>query len=263
MDLGLRGKVAIVGGASQGIGFAIARELAREGASVTITARKQERLFEARDRLTAETGASILAVPGDWTRAADNERAVEETLSQYGRLDVLVNNDGAPPLGELVGFDDAAWTRAIERNFLSAVRLSRLVVPHMRAAGAGRIVNVTATSAKEPIPRYGLSVATWAGLIGYAKTLSRELGPEGITVNTILPGRINTERLETVLRYEAEVSGRAYEEMVRADLERIPVGHAGAPEDVAGVVAFLVSERGRFITGTAIPVDGGTVRGMF
>jgi 3-oxoacyl-[acyl-carrier protein] reductase len=130
----------------------------------------------------------------------------------------------------------------------------------MRAAGGGRIVSITATSAKQPIPTYGLSVGTWAGVLGYAKTLSLELAREGITVNTILPGRIETERLEVVLRYEAERTGRDYGDLVREDNERIPVGHPGAPGDIAAMVAFLVSQRAGFVTGCAIAVDGGTIR---
>ena len=262
MELGLRGKVAIVGGASQGIGYAIARELAQEGALVTIAARKADKLEAAAAQIREETGATVLAVAGDWSKAADCARFVDETVAQHGRLDLLVNNDGAPPLGELISFDDVAWQRAIERNFLSAVRMIRLSVPHMRTAGAGRIVNITASSAKQPIVHYGLSVATWAGLLGFAKTLSLELAPHGITVNTILPGRIVTERLEIVLRFEAEKSGRDFDEITREDNKRIPVGHPGTPDDISGIVAFLLSERGRYITGTAIQVDGGTIRNV-
>jgi 3-oxoacyl-[acyl-carrier protein] reductase len=262
VDLGLRGKVAIVGGSSQGIGFAIARELAQEGAFVTITARKEANLNAARERIRAATNADVLAVPGDWTQPGDNERVVAQTLAAHGRIDILVNNDGAPPLGTLVDFDDVAWQRAIERNFLSVVRINRLAVPHMKKNRWGRIVNISATSAKQPLSGYGLSVATWSGLIGYSKTLALELAGDGITVNTILPGRILTERLEIVLRYEAEKAGISYDEMTRADNERIPVGRPGAPEDIAAMVALLVSERGGYVTGTTIQVDGGSVRGL-
>ncbi|MGH7714979.1 MAG: SDR family oxidoreductase [Vulcanimicrobiaceae bacterium] len=262
MDLGLRGKTAIVCGSAQGIGFAIARELALEGALVTITSRKAENLAAAAKRLGEITGADILAVPGDWTKAADNERVVNETLAKRGRLDVLVNNDGAPPLGDLMTFDDAAWQKALERNFLSAVRMTRLCVPHMQKNKWGRIINITATSAKSPIPQYGLSVATWAGLFGFAKTLSLEIGSDGITINTILPGRINTERLEIVLQFEAKRSGRNYDEMVAEDIKKIPVGHAGEPEDIAALAAFLCSTRAGYITGAAIQADGGTIRSL-
>lgn len=262
MDLGLRERVAIVCGAAQGIGFAIARELAQEGALVTISSRKTDNLHAAAARIKETTGADVLAIPGDWMKAADNERLVAETVDRRGHLDILINNDGAPPLGDLLSFDDAAWQKAIERNFLSAVRMTRLAVSHMRKRNWGRIVNITATSAKSPIPHYGLSIATWAGLFGFAKTLSLEIAHEGITVNTILPGRIHTERLEVVLRFEAERSGRNYEEMVAEDVKRIPVGHAGQPEDIAALAAFLCSTRAGYITGTTIQADGGTIRSL-
>ncbi|MGH7660859.1 MAG: SDR family oxidoreductase [Vulcanimicrobiaceae bacterium] len=262
MDLGLKGKTAIVCGSAQGIGFAIAKELALEGALVTISSRKEDHLRDAAARIKEATGADPLVFPGDWTKAADCERLVGETVRQRGGLDILVNNDGAPPLGDLIGFEDAAWQKAFERNFLSAVRMTRLAVPHMRARKWGRIVNITATSAKSPIPQYGLSVATWAGLFGFAKTLSLEIAADGITVNTILPGRTNTERLEVVLRYEAERSGRDYDEMVSEDLKRIPVGHAGQPEDIAALAAFLCSTRAGYVTGTTIQADGGTIRSL-
>jgi len=262
MDLGLRGKVAIVCGSGQGIGFAIARELVQEGALVTIMARKEDKLRDAAARIKEATQQDVLVIPGDWTKAADNERVVAETVAKRGRLDILVNNDGAPPLGDLISFDDAAWQKAIERNFLSAVRMTRLAVTHMRAGRWGRIVNVAATSAKSPIPQYGLSVATWAGLFGFAKTLSLEIAADGITVNTILPGRIETERLEIVLRYEAERKGVDYAAMVAEDVQRIPVGHAGQPEDIGALAAFLCSTRAGYITGTVIQADGGTIRSL-
>jgi 3-oxoacyl-[acyl-carrier protein] reductase len=262
MDLGLAGRVAIVCGSGQGIGFAIARELAQEGALVTMTARKADKLEAAAARIKSETGRDVLAIPGDWTKVADNERVVAETVRQRGKLEILVNNDGAPPLGDLISFDDAAWQKALERNFLSAVRMTRLAVPHMRAVGWGRIVNVTATSVKSVLPQYGLSIATWAGLFGFAKTLSLEIAADGITINTILPGRIETERLAIVLRYEAERSGRDLDEMVAEDNKRIPVGHAGKPEDIAALAAFLCSARAGYITGTAIQADGGTIRSL-
>ena len=262
MDLGLRGKSAIVGGSSQGIGYAIAFELAREGASVTLFARKAEQLHAAAEKIRKETGAQVHAVAGDWSKAEDNRRLVDEAVATFGRLDVLVNNDGAPPLGNLLDFDDVAWSRALDRNFMSVVRMVRLAVPHMRAAGAGRIVNITATSVKQPLATYGLSVASWAAVLGYAKTLSLEIGRDAITINTILPGRTHTERLEKVLRFEAQRTGQDYEELAKADTHGIPVGHAGMPEDIAGIVTFLASERARYITGTTIQVDGGSVRNL-
>ena len=249
MDTGLKDKVAIVGGASQGIGFAIARLFAAEGARVAMVARRREILEESALRVRSETGSEVLAIPADIRVAADCERIVDETCAHFGGLDILVNNDGAPPLGELAEFDDAAWDRAVQQNLMSVVRLTRRAIPHMRARGAGRIVNIAALSARQPMPRFGLSVATWAGVIGYSKTLSLEVAADQITVNTICPGRIATGRLSKVFGSGAA----ATEELVKD----IPIGRVGQPEEVAGLVVFLASSLGGYITGTTLAVDGG------
>ena len=188
---------------------------------------------------------------------------VDETIKTFGRIDILVNNDGAPPLGKIEDFDDSAWAKAVEQNLYSVIRMVRHCVPHMKAAGGGRIVNVTAVSARQPLVGLGLSVATWAGVLGYAKTLSLELGPAGITVNTICPGRIDTGRLELVTRKRAEQQGQDPEKMMHELLDEVPLRRLGKPEDVAGLIALLVSARGAFITGTAIQVDGGLLRSVY
>ena len=253
MDLGLEGRIAIVNGASQGIGRAIARTLAEEGARVTATARRSPALDEAARELAAETGAEVFAVQGDVRRPEDCLRIVAETVGRFGGVDILVNNDGAPPLGSFAEFDDHAWSRAVDQNLMSVVRCIRAAAPHMKARGSGSIVNITALSAIQPIPGFGLSVATWAGVIGLAKTLSRELAPE-ITINTLCPGLIDTPRLRTV----TEQSEEAMSELTR----EIPLGHVGRAEDVASVAAFLVSPRGRYVTGATIAVDGGLYKGL-
>ena len=251
MDLGLEGKVAIVNGASQGIGFAIARTLAEEGARVAISARREPALGAAYEDIARTTGGELLAIQGDIRRAEDCERIVGEAVAHFGGLDILVNNDGAPPLGFFTELDDDAWRRAVDRNLMSVVRCIRAAVPHMKARGAGSIVNITALSAIQPIAGFGLSVATWAGVIGLAKTLSRELAPE-ITINTLAPGLIDTPRLRLV----AEQSADEMNELIRD----IPLGRLGDAEEVAAAVAFLTSPRGRYITGTTLAVDGGLSR---
>ncbi len=261
MDLGLREKVAIVGGASRGIGFAIARTLASEGAKVALVARRKPELERAAETIHGETGAELLVVPGDVARASDNARAVEETVRRFGHVDILVNNDGAPPVGPLLSFDDEAWDRAVQQNLMSVVRTVRAAVPHM-PAGGGRIINITSTSVKQPLTGLGLSVATWAGVVGLAKTLALELGGRGITVNTICPGRIATSRLEKVMTMRAQAEGRDPADAMRRAVEEVPLGRYGSPDDVAGLVAFLASARGGFITGLTIPVDGGLVRSL-
>jgi len=256
MDLGLRGKVAIVGGASQGIGFAIARLLAAEGADVAMVARKTEPLAQAVAKVSGQNGGRAFAVAADIRLAADCERIVASAHEHFGRLDILVNNDGAPPLGLLSDFDDAAWQRAVEQNLMSVVRLSRHSLPHLSAAGAGRIVNIAALSVLQPAPKFGLSVATWAAVIGYAKTLSLEVAADKITVNTLCPGRIATGRLEKV--FGSGAGAPALDDQALAEMAKsMPLGRLGTPDEIAGLVAFLASPWGAYITGATFHVDGG------
>ena len=258
MDLDLRDKIAIVGGASMGIGYGIARTLAQEGARVAITARRDPGLTEAAERLRAETGAEILPILADCRRAEDCVRVVETVAAASGGLDILVNNDGAPPLGELVGFDDSAWAKAVEQNLMYVVRMARGAAPHMIKRGGGGILNITAISAIQPIPGFGLSAATWSGVIGYAKTLSLEVARHNINVNTICPGYIETQRLEKVFA----VGGQDPAAMRRRLEAEVPMGRIGSVEDIGAIAALLVSPRGRYITGAAIQVDGGLLRGV-
>ena len=257
MDLKLAGKVAIVGGGSSGIGYAIAHELAREGAKVLIWARRKDALETAAARIRGETGAEIAIAAADIANPADNLAIVDAANAAFGRIDILVNNDGAPPLGALLGFDDAAWQKAIQQNLMSVVRSTRAAIPHMRAAGGGRIINITAISARQPAAGFGLSVATWAGLIGYAKTLSIEVGPDNITVNTICPGRIDTPLSQRGFERAAKGDAARVAEMRDALIKTTPMRRIGAPEDIAGAVVFLASPQAAFITGVTLPIDGG------
>ena len=258
MDLHLDGKAAIVGGASMGIGYGIARTLAGEGARVAITARREQGLMAAAERLRSETGAEILPVQADCRRPEDCDRVIDTVVKEFAGIDILVNNDGAPPLGDITSFDDAAWGKAVEQNLMYVVRMARGASPHMIAAGGGSILNITAISAIQPIAGFGLSVATWGGVIGYAKTLSLELAQHNINVNTICPGYVETQRLEKVF-----AAGGQDPDVMRAKLTaEIPMGRIATVDDIAHIVAMLVSERGRYTTGTAMQVDGGLFRGL-
>jgi 3-oxoacyl-[acyl-carrier protein] reductase len=258
MDLGLKGKVAIVGGASMGIGYGIARTLAQEGARVAITARREPGLANAAETLRSETGAEVLPIAADCRRAEDCVRVGDTVARQLGGIDILVNNDGAPPLGDLMSFDDAAWSKAVEQNLMYVVRMTRAAIPQMKARGGGSVLNITAISAIQPIAGFGLSVATWSGVIGFAKTLSLEVARDNINVNTICPGYVDTQRLEKVF-----AAGGQDPQAMRRKLEaEVPMGRIGSADDIAGIAALLVSPRGRYITGTAIQVDGGLLRGV-
>jgi 3-oxoacyl-[acyl-carrier protein] reductase len=258
MNLDLEGKVAIVGGASQGIGYGIARALAREGATVAITARREAGLHAAAERLRAETGADVLPIQADCRRPDDCVRVAESARRELGGIDILVNNDGAPPLGPVLSFDDTAWAKAVEQNLMYVVRMAREAVPSMKERGGGGILNIAAISAIQPIPGFALSVATWSGVIGYAKTLSLEVAPFGINVNTICPGYIDTTRLQKVF-----AAGSEGADVVKARLtNEIPMKRIGTIDDIASLAALLVSPKGRYVTGTAIQVDGGLLRAI-
>jgi 3-oxoacyl-[acyl-carrier protein] reductase len=258
VDLGLKDKVAIVGGASMGIGYGIARTLAAEGVRVAMTARREAGLAMAAAAIARETGVAPLPVQADCRRAEDCARVVETALDRLGGIDILVNNDGAPPLGDLQEFDDLAWSRAVEQNLMYVVRMARAAVPHMIRRGGGSVLNITAISAIQPIARFGLSVATWAGVIGFAKTLSLETARHNINVNTICPGYIETQRLEKVFAAGGEDPAAMRDQLVA----EIPMGRLGTTDDIASLVALLVSPRGRYTTGTAIAVDGGLLRAV-
>ena len=253
MDLKLRGKSAVVNGASQGIGFAIAHTLASEGVDVLISARKVEDIERAAQRLRGETGATIRTVVGD-IRMLEGCANILAAVEAHGGVDILVNNDGAPPIGEALEFDDLRWTRAVEQNLMSVVRMVRGVTPGMKRRGGGSIVNIAALSALQPIPKFGLSVATWAGVIGLAKTLSMELAPSNIRINTLCPGIVRTPRLDV----PSVADSTEFQELLAA----IPLGRMGEPGEIAAVAAFLASPMASYVTGTAIAVDGGSNKSL-
>lgn len=246
MDLGLKGRTAIVCGASSGIGLAIAESLAAEGANIAMLARRRDLL----EREAARIGG--LPVRGDVTSPRDLEKLVERTLGAFGGIDILVNNSGGPPRTKAVDLDAAQVEAAVELLLVSVVRLTGLCLPHLRASGHGRVINVTSSSVKEPIDNLALSNAVRPGVIGWAKTLSREVGPDGITVNSLAPGRIDTERLQEVYP----------EGPTEEDLRPIALRRIGEPREIADVACFLASDRAGYVTGAVIAVDGGLTRGL-
>ena len=238
MELGLKARTAIVCGASSSIGLAIAESLAGEGANVAMFARRRDLLEQEAERLGA------LAVRGDVTNPADLERLVDRTLKAFGGVDILVNNSGGPPRTPAIGLTDEQVEEAVELLLLSAIRLTSLCLPELERSGHGRVINIESSSVREPIDSLALSNAVRPGVIGWAKTLAREVGPKKITVNSIAPGRIKTAR-------QAEVP---------ENVEAIPLGRLGQPREVAQVVSFLASDAASYVTGAVIPVDGGLTR---
>jgi len=262
MDLGLAARVAIVGGASRGIGRAIALALAQEGCSVVICARGQEELEAAAAEIRAQTGAQVLPVVCDMADHDDIRRLVRQTAEVFGRIDIVVNNAGGPPLGTFDDFGDAEWQKAIDQNFLSAVRTTREALPFLRKRG-GRIINITSVAVKQAIDRLILSNSARLGVIGMAKTLSREVARDGITVNNVCPGNIATQRLLSLFEARAQREGRSFQEVVAEEEGRIPTGFLGEPADVAALVTFLASDKARYISGATIQVDGGSTVAIF
>lgn len=246
MELGLRGRTAIVCGASEGIGLAISEALAEEGANVAMFARRREVLEREAERIGA------LAIRGDVTVPADLERLVERTLAAFGGIDILINNSGGPPRTSALEIDDELLENAVELLLMSAVRLTNLCLPHLRAGGHGRVVNITSSTVREPADNLALSNAVRPGVVGWAKTLAREVGPDGITINSIAPGRIDTARLAEV--YPDGPSDK--------DLLAIPLRRLGTTREIADVVSFLCSDRAAYVTGSVVPVDGGLTRSL-
>jgi 3-oxoacyl-[acyl-carrier protein] reductase len=256
MDLGIRGKTAVVCGAGKGIGRAAALALAREGVRLAICSRDAARLEATATDLRAQTGTEVLAVPTNLSDVAAIHRLVEEAATRYGGIDILINNTGGPPAGKFEQLDDAAWQAAFEGLVLSVVRLSRLAVPYMRQKHWGRIITVTSTSVKQPIANLVLSNSLRVAVTGLSKTLATELAPDGITVNTVAPGRILTDRL-TSLYGGDEAATR-----VNA-AAGVPLGRVGEALDMGNAITYLCSEQAGYITGVTLQVDGGLTSGLF
>ncbi|MBW2072608.1 MAG: SDR family oxidoreductase [Deltaproteobacteria bacterium] len=262
MDLGIEGRVALVCGASKGLGRAIAFGLAREGVRLAICARGRTDLEQTAAAIRADTGAEV------WTRATDVAvqaeavAFVQEAGQQYGTVDILINNAGGPPAGTFAELAEEQWQEAIRLNFLSSVWLCREAVPYMEKQQWGRIINLTSVAVKQPIDGLMLSNAARAGLTGFAKTLANELAAANILVNNICSGYILTDRVRDLAETVAGTKGLTPAEVVRGWEQSIPMQRLGRPEELANLVVFLASERASYITGTSIQVDGGFYRGL-
>jgi len=262
MVLGLKGKIAMVGGASKGLGYAVARALAGEGAQVSIASRDAGAIQRAAETIGRDTGAKAVAVAADLSQADGIAQWHAKTLEQFGGVDILFANTGGPPAGTALSFDDRAWQAAFELLLLSVVRSVRLVVPSMRTRGGGAILVGTSSSVKEPIANLALSNVLRSGVTSLAKTLSLELAPDKIRVNTLIPGRIDTDRVRWLDEVNAKKNGISVADVQARALASIPIGRYGEPDDFGRTAAFLLSDAASYITGAAVQVDGGLIKGL-
>jgi 3-oxoacyl-[acyl-carrier protein] reductase len=262
MDLGLKGRVAIVAAASQGLGRAVAEEFAREGCHVVICARTAADLVRTSAEIGKAHKCEVFHQALDVTDAGAVQSFVENVEEKYGRVDICVTNAGGPPAKKFLDITIEDWRTAVDLNLMSTVYFSRQVLPRMRRNRWGRLITITSVSVKQPIDGLMLSNSVRAGVAGLAKTLANEFGGDGITVNNVCPGYTLTERLDELAEKQARIAGVTRNEIFETWSSQIPIGRLARPEELAALVAFLASERASSINGTTIPVDGGWVKGL-
>ena len=262
MDLGLKDKVAIVGGASKGLGRACAQVLAEEGAKVTICSRTSADLEKAADEIRGSTGAEVMTYAADLDKLDSITGLISSTVERFGGLDILVNNSGGPPLAHAVDATDEQWETAVHRSLMFFGRMCRESIPHLKQRGGGRIINILASTVYNPIPNLALSGATRLGVVAYSKSLADEVGRDGILVNNVCPGSISSERMLSNVTSRAKDLGITVEEALAIRAKETALGRVGEPVELANLVAFLASDKSTYITGTTILVDGGLVRSV-
>jgi len=262
MEFGLKNRVALVAASSRGLGRAVAEELANEGCRLILCARTVRTLEQAREEIFEEAGTPVVAVPADLTVPEDVERVVAAGMAEFGQIDILVTNTGGPPPGPFETHDQETWEHAVQQNLMSVINLCRGVLPGMKERRWGRILNVTSLAVKQPVDGLILSNSIRAAVTGFAKTLSNEVAPYGVTVNNVMPGYTRTERLDQLAEDIALRTSTSKEEVFAGWEGAVPMGRIGEPEEFGAIVAFLASERASYVTGTSIAVDGGTIRAL-
>ncbi|HLS88286.1 MAG TPA: SDR family oxidoreductase [Sphingobacteriaceae bacterium] len=262
MDLQLTGKVALVAAASRGLGKAAAMKLAEEGCRLAIFSRGEEQIQQAADEIRSATGAEVFARPVDLRDGQALANFVAAAADHYGQINIVVGNAGGPPAGQLLDLTDEQWQQAFELLLLSAARLCRLTIPHLKAAGGGSVVYITSAAVKQPYSNLILSNSIRLGVLGLLKTLALEYAAEGIRFNSVMPGPILTDRQWELARAKAGVTGQTPEEILAETARGIPMGRIGEPEELANLVAFLASPRAAYITGAFVQVDGGQYKGL-
>ena len=262
MDLELKEKVAIVGGASKGLGRACAQVLAQEGARVVICSRTRADLEQAAKEIRDTTDADVVVFAGDLDHYDTIRDLIATTVDRFGRLDILVNNSGGPPLARAHSATEEQWAIAVQRSLLFFARMSREAIPHLKQQGGGRIINILASTVYQPIPNLALSGATRMGVVAFAKSLADEVGRDGVLVNNVCPGSILSERMLSNVTARAKELGIPVEQALADRAAETAVGRVGDPKEMAYLVAFLASSRSSYITGTTMRVDGGLVRSV-
>jgi 3-oxoacyl-[acyl-carrier protein] reductase len=262
MNLGLNGKVAMIGGGSRGLGLAVARALAGEGAQVSIASRNPDAIKAAGARIQQESGGQVLTFAADLASDTAIAEWHRTTVDRFGPVDLLFTNSGGPPAGRVLDFDDAGWRAAFELLLLSVIRQVRLVVPSMEARGGGAILMSTSSAVKEPIANIALSNVVRASVAALAKTLALELAASKIRVNQLVPGRIGTDRVREIDEINAKKAGISPDEQRKRSVSTIPLGRYGEPDEYGRMAAFLLSDAAAYITGASVQVDGGLVRGL-
>jgi len=256
-------RVAIITGASSGIGFAAAKGLALQGVNLILVSRSEEKLKNAQAKIKALANVDVEIFSGDVVDKTLPQKVVDLAVSKWGKVDILINNAGGPPMGSFLEHDDDTWDEALDQNLIGTIRFTRAVAPLMISNNWGRIINITSTLAKEPTPLMVLSATARAGVSAFSKSISSGLAKDGVTVNTLCPGGVLTERLENLLITAAEKQEKSYEEVLKSSQATIPLGRFAEPEEFADMLVFMASERARYITGTTVMVDGGLTKGIF
>lgn len=262
MDLGLKGKVALVAASSRGLGRAVAEELATEGVDLVLCARGEQALTETAEAIRAASSVRVVDMVADVSRSADVDRLIEAAMREFGHIDILVTNGGGPPAGPFESHSPEAWQDAVRQNLDSVLNLTRAVLPGMKERMWGRIINVTSIAVKQPVDNLILSNTVRAAVTGFARTLANEVATFGITVNNVMPGYTRTQRIDDLSERNATLHGTtAAAELARWE-RQIPMGRLGEPREFAAMVAFLASDRASYTTGASIPVDGGWIRAL-
>jgi len=262
MDLGIKDRVALVTGASAGLGFATAHTLAGEGARVVINSRSEENLKKAAEKINKDTGYTPPYFAGDLADDGFAEKMVSDITGRIGTIDILVSNAGGPPPGEFMKHDKDTWKKSADLTLHSAINLTRAVLPDMKKNKWGRIIYITSIAVKQPVDGLIISNALRAGLTGFAKTISNEFAKFGITINTVCPGYTRTERLTNLAQNISQTSGISIDDVYKNWTDSIPAGRLGEPDELGGLITFLASEKAAYISGSAILVDGGAYKGL-